>query len=148
MKSIIFTAMLTSVLLAACNNAKKTSSLTTPADDPTALNGTWQLNYITGPRIAFDGLYPDKKPQITFDIAAKRVSGNTSCNSFSGVVTVDMGKIDLTAPMATTKMACAGEGEFVFLSTLKKINSWSITEGKTLNLIMGDIAMMRFTKIN
>ena len=26
-----------------------------------ALDGTWQLNYITGPRIAFDGLYGSHK---------------------------------------------------------------------------------------
>lgn len=44
------------------------------------LDGTWELNYISGPRIAFDGLYPDKKPTIVFDSKENRVSGNSSCN--------------------------------------------------------------------
>ena len=39
-----------------------------------------------------------------------------------------------------------GNGENVFLETIKKINTWSVTDGNTLNLIMGDIALMRFTK--
>jgi len=43
-------------------------------------------------------------------------------------------------------MACPGEGETVFVETLKKINSWSVTNDTTLNLIEGDIALMRFTK--
>ena len=39
------------------------------------------------------------------------------------------------------------QGEQVFMSTLPKITSYDITaDGKTLNFISGDIAMMRFTK--
>src|SRR5690606_25014597 len=107
---------------------------------------TWVLNYISGPRIAFEGLYPDKKPQLVFTVADKRVSGNTGCNSFSGPLVVDGNKIDFNQPMALTKMACRGEGETVFLETLKKVNTYSVSDGNTLTFIMGDIAMMRFSK--
>jgi heat shock protein HslJ len=141
MKHLLFSAILLSCL--ACNNSKKATS---GNPDPSQLDGTWVLNYITGPRIAFEGLYPDKKPQIVFTVADKRVSGNTSCNSFSGPLVVDGNKISFDQPMALTKMACPGQGETVFLQTLKKINTYSISDGNTLNLIMGDIAMMRFTK--
>jgi len=50
--------------------------------------------------------------------------------------------------MAMTKMMCMyGQGEQVFMSTLQKITSYDVTDnGKTLNFISGDIAMMRFTK--
>jgi len=109
------------------------------------LNGTWVLNYISGPRIAFDGLYPNKKPEITFSVADSRVSGNTSCNSFSGPLSVDGNKIDFNQPMALTKMMCPGSGESVFLETIKKINTYSVNDS-TLTMIMGDIAMMRFSK--
>lgn len=58
-------------------------------------------------------------------------------------------KIDFTQGMAVTKMMCMNgqQGEQVFMSTLPKITSYDITDdGKTLNFISGDIAMMRFTK--
>lgn len=47
------------------------------------LSGVWDLNYISGLRIAFDGLYPDKKPTISFNFSAMELDGNTTCNGFS-----------------------------------------------------------------
>ncbi|MEN2398638.1 META domain-containing protein [Flavobacterium sp. MC2016-06] len=132
-----------SVMLISCNifKCKKT-------DTVSKLEGSWELNYITGPRIAFDGLYPHKKPIINFNTKENQVSGNNSCNSFTGKLSIDGNKIDFTKPMAVTKMMCIdGQGEQVFMSTLSKITSYNITDdGKTLNFISGDIAMMRFTK--
>ncbi|PAM94871.1 META domain-containing protein [Flavobacterium sp. IR1] len=143
MKKSIIALFLLGAVMVSCNvfKCKKEASTAT-------LAGTWELNYVTGPRIAFDGLYPNKKPTITFDLKENRVSGNSSCNSFSGQFTVDGNKVDLTQPMMMTKMMCGdGQGEQVFMNTLPKINTYSITEdGKTLNLISGDIAMMRFTR--
>ena len=129
--------------LLSCNifKCKKTDSVS-------KLEGTWELNYITGPRIAFDGLYPNKKPTIKFDLKENQVSGNNSCNSYTGKLKMDGNKIDFTQPMAVTKMMCIdGQGEQVYMSTLQKITSYDITDdGKTLNFISGDIAMMRFSK--
>lgn len=144
MKKIIPTLIIAFCVFAACTSMKKTTSMT----DPSKLTGTWELNYISGPRIAFDGLYPNKKPTISFDTNTNRVNGNSSCNSFNGKLNVDGNKISFTEPMAMTRMACLdGNGETIFMETLKKINSYSITdEGKTLNFLMGDIALMRFTK--
>lgn len=130
-------------LFLACNSGKKMSSQNSLA----SLEGTWQLNYITGPRIAFDGLYPDKKPTITFDLKKNIVSGNTSCNNFSGQFNVADNKISFTEAMAMTKMACPGEGETIFLQALKKVNSYDVTAGYTLALLMDDTAIMRFTKV-
>jgi heat shock protein HslJ len=49
--------------------------------------------------------------------------------------------------MAMTKMACLdGNRETVFIETLKKVISFSVTEGNTLNFMMDDIALMRFTR--
>ena len=125
-----------------CNGTKQSKT-------KASLEGTWQLNYISGPRIAFDGLYPDKKPTIIFDLKENRVSGNNSCNQYFGALNVDGNTINFAdSKMGMTKMACPGEGENVFMKTLVKINSYSISEdGKTLNFIMGDIAMMRFEKL-
>ena len=110
------------------------------------LGGTWELNYISGPRIAFNGLYPGKKPTIKFDIAEKRFSGNTSCNSFSGQLVADDAAVNFTKPFMMTKMACPGEGEATFVEMLKKASTYSITSDSTLNFMMGDIAIMRFSK--
>ena len=129
--------------LLACDNSKKTTGT---MNDTANLNGTWELNYISGPRIAFEGLYPEKKPSITFDVSGNMVSGSTSCNNFNGKLNVTGKKINFKDPMAMTRMLCPGEGENTFMETLKKVDSWSVTDRNTLNLIMGDIAMMRFTR--
>ncbi len=113
-------------------------------DQSAALAGTWELDYISGPRIAFEGLFPDKKPTLVFDVANKRVSGNGGCNNFNGSVNIDGASIKF-GPAASTKMACPGQGEPLFFKTLDQISSFSV-DGNTLNLIMGDIAMMRFKK--
>lgn len=110
------------------------------------LNGTWELNYISGRRIAFEGLYPGKKPTITINVDSNHVNGNTSCNVFSGKANIDGNKIDFTEPMTMTMMACPGEGERVFLETLKKINSYALSDSNTLTFIMGDAVMMRFVR--
>ena len=48
--------------------------------------------------------------------------------------------------MGATKMFCPGEGENIYMTTLAKIDSYSVSEdGKILSLMTGDIAMMRFT---
>lgn len=143
MKKNIVALFISCCLLAACNSSKKTN---TGISDSSKLDGAWELNYIDGSRIAFDGLYPDKKPIIKIDINNKTVSGNTGCNNFNGPLKVDGNKINFADPMAMTRMMCQGDGETVFIQTLQKINTWSVSDGNTLNLIVGDIAMMRFSK--
>ncbi len=110
------------------------------------LTGTWELNYISGRKIAFEGLYPEKKPFMTFDSDKQRVNGSTSCNSFNGKLMADEQKISFTEPMAMTRMSCPGEGEQAFLDVLKTVNRYAITDDNTLTLIMGDIAVMRFVR--
>lgn len=136
-------------LALACKTPKPSESAKVVDDTPPSqsLEGTWELNYISGPRIAFEGLYPDRKPEITVDLANKRVSGHTSCNSFNGPLTVSGNKIDFGQPMAMTKKACMGEGEPVFLKTLSAVDTYTVTEGgRVLNFISGDIAILRFVK--
>jgi heat shock protein HslJ len=130
--------------LSACNSLK---NVVEASSDLSKLGGTWALNYISGPRIAFNGLYPAKVPTVTFDISQKRVSGNSSCNSFSGKLNADDTSINFNEPMISTKMACPGEGEAIFFETLKKVNKYTITGDTVLNFMMGDIAIMRFNKI-
>ena len=142
MKKISLTLILLCLTFLACNSTQTSLKMMN------LLEGSWQLNYITGPRISFNGLYPDKKPTITFDLQESRVSGNNSCNQYFGNLIIDGNTINFkNAKIGMTMMACQGEGENVYMKTLEKIDSYSISEdGKTLNFIMGDIAMMRFEK--
>lgn len=131
------------VTLSACNTLKNTVDA---SSDLSKLGGTWELNYISGPRIAFNGLYPGKVPELIFNLTEKRVSGSTGCNSFTGNLVADDTSINLNQPMAVTKMACPGEGETIFFDMIKKVNNYTISGDTTLNLLMGDIAIMRFHK--
>lgn len=112
------------------------------------LSGTWRLTYITGPRIAFDGLYPEKKPEIIINVSKNEVNGNTSCNSFNGKLKANGNKISFTEPMAMTMMACPDEGENVFLQTLKKIKTYSVTDNNnSLTFFVEDIPFMKFVRV-
>ncbi|KAB7732659.1 META domain-containing protein [Rudanella paleaurantiibacter] len=110
-----------------------------------ALGGSWELNYISGPRIAFGGLYPEQKPTLTFGTDG-RLSGNTSCNAFNGPVTVSGNGIRFADSMAMTRKMCPGEGETVFLNTLKRVNRYALSDPNTLVLLTDDVAVMRFTR--
>lgn len=122
----------------------KTQKATTSTSNN--LEGIWELNYISGPRIAFEGLYPSRKPIINFE--GEMVSGNNGCNSFSGKLINNGNKVNFKdSKLRTTLMACEGEGESVFMTTLNKVNTYAVSpDGKTLTFIMGDIAVMRFNK--
>lgn len=108
---------------------------------------TWELDYISGPRIAFNGLYPDKKPKITFNKTTKHVEGNNSCNGYRAAYTLNGNSMSFGDPGPTTMMYC-GEGEQTFLSMIKKINKYSFDDEGKLVLMLDDVAMMRFKKVN
>ncbi|WP_127137378.1 META domain-containing protein [Flagellimonas oceanensis] len=132
---LFFTAIL---LVVSCGGTKSTAD---------ALYGpTWELEYISGPRIAFEGLFPEKKPQITFDKASGKVTGTDSCNGYSADYELAENTIVFGDPGPTTMMFCGGS-ERQFLQMMKKIDGYSVKEGK-LNLLVGDVPMMRFKKVN
>ena len=136
----ILSIFLFAFVLSACAIPKKN----THSD---LFGSTWQLNYISGPRIAFGGLYPDKKPQISFNNETNKVEGSNSCNGYSADYRITGQNISFGEPGMSTMMYC-GEGESVFLNTIKKINKYQIDSSGNLVLLIDDVAMMRFTKIN
>ena len=109
------------------------------------LEGNWELNYISGARIAFEGLYPEKKPTIRFELGLSMISGNTSCNGFSSKYTINGNAIKF-APGLSTMMACPGTGEKTFTEMLQKVNRYALSDGNTLNFLIDDVAVMRFVK--
>ena len=151
MKKIILILACIAVFTSSCNSTKSSTTdentTATKENNLSGLDGIWELNYISGTKIAFEGLYPDKKPFLSFNTKDGRVSGNSGCNSFTGSMSVSNSYLHFDDSMAMTKMFCPGNGESNFLDGLKKINGYSISdEGKTLNLLSGDVAIMRFEK--
>ncbi|BFM42240.1 hypothetical protein CFS9_08810 [Flavobacterium sp. CFS9] len=142
MKKYTFAALsVLTLLFASCSASKSASS----GDD---LFGTaWELEYVSGPRIAFNGLYPNKKPQITFDKKETKVYGNNGCNGYSATYTLNGKSLTFGEAGPTTMMYCDGGGEEVFLKQIKQITSYSIDKDGKLSLIQGDIPVMRFKKV-
>ncbi|NMH27344.1 META domain-containing protein [Flavobacterium silvaticum] len=137
MKRLIFLGL--SVLAIGCKSSG-TLSVNSTAD------GNWELEFISAPGKTIEDLYPENKPTLQYSAADKRVSGKNGCNSYSGTVAMENGTALFgTAQFISTRMFCPGDGEKTYMAELSKISRYSISEdGKTLTLIMGDIATMRF----
>ncbi len=135
----LFMLLICYVVISDCSSNKKS-----PNDQ--LFNTTWELEYLSGPRIAFNGLYPDKKPTISFNKTTNKVEGSNSCNGYSAKYNLNGNDISFGEPDPTTMMYC-GEGEQIFLNTIKKVNKYNIGTDGTLNLLIDDVYMMRFKKI-
>ena len=133
------------IYLAEKLNDRSSFQATSPMTD--TLSGSWELEYLSGPRIAFQGLFPDKKPWITFNQTTRKVEGNSSCNGYAAKYTSEGNHISFGEPDPTTMMYC-GEGENFFLNTMKKVNQYTIDADGKLNLMMDEVPMMRFKKTN
>lgn len=147
MKKGILMILIAAFLISACKISKvnNTGGSQAAAVNIEKLNGDWQLEYISGPRITFKGLYPERVPEITFRMADSSFGGNTGCNSFNGKLIADERKISFPEHMALTRMYCPGDGETVFLEVLKKVNTYGIKDS-VLTLLMDDLPMMRFVR--
>ena len=137
--AVLFFTFLT-LIISGCSITKNTKT------DDNLSNATWELEYISGPRIAFEGLYPNKKPQITFNTKTNNVSGTSSCNGYSAKYTTTGKTISFGEPGPTTMMFCEGGGEQTFLQMIKKVDNYSIDNDGKLNLNIGEVPMMRFKK--
>ncbi len=109
------------------------------------LAGNWELTYVSGPKIAFEGLYPNKKPNIIFNFANGIIQGNTGCNGFSSKFKLDANKIKIEDGLQTM-MFCEGGGEEAFKNMMRKTDSYKIENGN-LVFYFGSVPVMRFKKI-
>ncbi len=142
--TFLVSVLLVSIIVSGCS-CKKTTETQKSASNSSIYDSVWELEYITGPRIAFEGLYPEDKPTITFNETEKTFGGNSSCNVYNGKFTKKGNTIGFGDTIKTMRF-CEGGGEDVYMNTLGKINKMSIdSEGKLL-LQMDDITMMRFKK--
>lgn len=131
------------LFMVSCSNLKELSNGSKVSPK---LAGEWELFYITGPRIAFEGLYPNRKPVLNFDLQKATVSGNTSCNSLNGELKAEAeNKISFKKGFAVTKMFCEGTGEHTFLKTLDQVETYAIKDS-VLSLSSNMGVVMKFKK--
>lgn len=117
-----------------------------PAQKAT-LGGAWVLEHITAtPEKTLQERYPTTIPEISFDLAAKRVSGNAGCNTFNGPVKISGRKLDFSEPLAMSRMMCTGDGEKAFTENLKKVTSYKLTKDGKLSLYGGKTELFRFVR--
>lgn len=133
------------VVIASCSSTKHVENIPPTIGSQALYDNTWELEYMSGIRIAFDGLFPEKKPVISFDESSKIVRGNAGCNGYSATFTKEGLTMSFGDPGPSTMMYC-GEGEQQFLNMMKKVNRYEIDSDGKLNLMIDDIPMMRFKK--
>lgn len=110
------------------------------------LNGRWELRSVVGTKLGFEALYPGQKPNIAFNLPDVEVMGSTSCNSFSGSISIDSNHIEFINLVATEK-ACNGIGEPTFINAMKSVSTFSLVDSNTLALMKADTALLRFVRI-
>ena len=98
---------------------------------PTQLQGTaWIVTRINGDAIQ------DNAPTLT--IENNRAFGNSSCNRYTGKVTIGDNNSLHFGPTASTRMACPGDAdrqEMAYVAALEHVSSYHLNQG---NLILLD----------
>jgi heat shock protein HslJ len=139
---LLISSLFSNTILAQKSNAKKAKSA---CKTQSTIVGAWKLNYLEGEDIK--KLYKNAIPKISFDAKKILISGNNSCNSFSGPIKIEGNKIVFTKAFMQTLRVCEGDGEQKFLEALTKVQTFSFSEADKLDLIAGDRGIMQFTRI-
>ncbi len=127
----------------ACNTTNETNttaatdtvraSTETALADSSLLNGNWQLLpdtiNVAGKFIA----------TIQFDVAKKTFGGSTGCNRMSGNFTLKGDTLKFDNRMVTTKMACTGYDESMFIQNMLSTNHYIIRNN--------ELFMMNYDKV-
>jgi heat shock protein HslJ len=86
------------------------------------------------------------RASIKFNVAEKKVSGNTGCNNFSGTYETNDDRISFDK-VASTRMACIGEGNETEQKVLSYLNNKDLrfdVADQTLNFYLNDKLVMMF----
>lgn len=127
-------------LIFSCNTSGP--AVGNPAKETSAefLAATWDLEML----FASDNNWATT-PYININVRDKTFSGNAGCNSVSGKFMIIESYIEFDKNILSTKMACAGNNENIFLSALLKVNKYTILK-EELELSQGEIVLMKFKK--
>lgn len=115
MKKVLFYAFLLPAfvgMMFACSDVKT---------DAKKLEGKWKVVEVKGEKLVEEGL-----PQMNFNMAEKKLHGNTGCNLFNTTITLDSDDVSAItiAPGASTMMACPNmDLETLVLQSMEQVRS-------------------------
>ena len=136
MKLVLALGLVISLIIS-CTTTKNSSSQN--------LNGNWELSVFPTTDKTFDEVFSQGRPQLQFDYSKKTVSGTTGCNRLSGSYSAGTNDFSFGSNMTTTKMACPGYEESVFLNALNRINRYKVN-GNELSFLHDSTLIMTFVK--
>jgi heat shock protein HslJ len=109
------------------------------------LQGRWELTLFTPGGKEFAELFGQRRPELEFNTAEKRVSGTTGCNQLSGNYAVSGSAFQFGPNMALTKMACPSYDETTFLNAMSAVNRFILSSDQ-LQLLQDSTLIMAFAK--
>ena len=143
MKKIILLAVTALLFMTCCKSHKNAANTSNEKLD---VNIVWTLKVLKNKIMAFGE--NDRIVTINFNPEAGKVSGCAGCNTYFGNYSEPkQGKLQFE-PIIATKMACPQpmmETEHSYLSTLRKVNGYNITDG-LLNLLQDENVVLTFEK--
>ena len=103
--------------------------------DAKKLEGKWNVVEVKGEKVLEEGL-----PQMDFNMAEKKLHGNTGCNLFNTTITLDPEDVSsiTIAPGATTMMACPNmDLETSVLQSMDQVRSVKAGKDENEMLLVG-----------
>lgn len=97
------------------------------------LNGEWEVTSING-----SSVNPDAQPDIFFDIAERKIHGNTGCNYFNGEIYLDHRRsnaIDFSK-MGVTRMACPYTPQETAMLVALEETATALSGGKNIAMLL------------
>lgn len=114
--------ILIAILALSCASSKKSGSET--------LTGNWELSFFPTTDKTFDEIFGQRRPQLQFNNDNKTVTGTTGCNRLSGSYSRSGHEFSFGTNFITTKMACPGYEESIFLESLNRVNRYELVNGQ------------------
>ncbi len=111
-----------------------------------SLTGNWTIEFINASNRKLNELFPKGLPSIILDEIKKTITGSNGCNRISGEFSIEKDSIRFDRPLTSTRMFCEGDGENIFMNTLKTVNRYQIDSEGYLLFFNTGIMVMKFKK--
>lgn len=106
--------------LGACSSSRNSSA------DMEKLGGEWVLTVFPSGTKTLAEIFTARVPELNIEVPGRRITGNTGCNRMFGSFTVNGSEIRFSN-MGSTKMACPGYDEGVYVNALNRVNRFGIS---------------------
>ena len=129
---------LLAITLGGCSSSRTSSA------DLNQLGGDWVLTVFPYQTKALAELFTARIPELQLEVPGRKVAGNTGCNRMFGSFTVD-GSAFQFGNLGSTKMACPGYDETIYLNALSRVNRFSVNNDQ-LTFYQDSTLLMTFAK--